>query len=82
VGNYREHRNRSGEVVPLLPLPTEAPPDHPPPPDLRITFRISGAGPPGAVRGRRLLKYALRALGLRNISYEEIERPDAKGQKG
>jgi hypothetical protein len=76
---FREHRG-----VPLLPLPPpgEAPPVRPPEPDLRITFRVTGDGPPGHIRARRLLKYAGRVLGLKNLKYEEIERPDTRGRKG
>jgi hypothetical protein len=62
--------------VPLLPrLQTPPAPTAAPEPDRRITFRVSREGPPGAIRARRLLKYALRVLGLRNLKYEEIDRP-------
>ena len=60
--------------VPLLPR-AALPPARPPEADVRITFRVSGEGPHGPIRVRRLLKYALRSCGLRNLKYEEFDRP-------
>jgi hypothetical protein len=63
------------EAVPLLPRREPERPV-PPEPDYRITFRVSGEGPGGPIRVRRLLKYVLRACGLRNLKFEEIDRPE------
>jgi hypothetical protein len=41
----------------------------PEPDDWSLIFRSVGPGPPVAVRVRRLLKFAWRALGLRCVGY-------------
>jgi hypothetical protein len=48
-------------------------------PDYRLTFRpLPGYdGPPPIIRVRRLLKIALRLLGLRCIEAKEVARGDA-----
>ncbi len=43
-------------------------------PDVRLTLRPLPDEVPTDIRLRRLLKYALRALGLRCVKIEDLER--------
>jgi hypothetical protein len=55
--------------------------DHPEP-DVVIVLRPQSGREPTAVRLRRLLKFALRTLGLKCISVEDVRRPtDGKQEK-
>jgi hypothetical protein len=72
--SFREHRTRSGEVVPLLPLSHGPPP--PPPPDVLLVLRPRPDAVPADRRLAQLLKVALRRFKLRCVRCENLTPPD------
>jgi hypothetical protein len=53
----------------------------PPPDDVRITFRVQPPWDHWGRRVARLLRFALRTCGLRNLKLEWVPR-DASGHEG